>query len=76
MDNDELIELSDASHLDSIYFNKLSYFSSKLSAGGAIETCRAVFQGRVKNAIAVIRPLAITQKSPLPWGFACSTTLV
>jgi histone deacetylase 6 len=56
MDNDELIELSEASHLDSIYFNKLSYFSAKLSAGGAIETCRAVFQGRVKNAIAVIRP--------------------
>ncbi|KAF7509230.1 hypothetical protein GJ744_008290 [Endocarpon pusillum] len=56
MENDELIELSEASHLDSIYFNKLSYFSSKLSAGGAIETCRAIFQGKVKNAIAVIRP--------------------
>jgi histone deacetylase 6 len=56
MDNDELIELSEAAHLDSIYFNKLSYFSSKLSAGGAIETCRAVVQGKVKNAIAVIRP--------------------
>lgn len=56
MDNDELIELSDASQLDSIYFNKLSFFSSKLSAGGAIETCRAVVKGTVKNAIAVIRP--------------------
>jgi histone deacetylase 6 len=56
LDNDELIELSEAPHLDSIYFNKLSYFSAKLSAGGAIETCRAVFQGKVKNAIAVIRP--------------------
>jgi histone deacetylase 6 len=56
MDNDQLIELSEASQLDSIYFNKLSYYSSKLSAGGAIETCRAVVQGKVKNAIAVIRP--------------------
>jgi histone deacetylase 6 len=56
MENDELIELSDASQLDSIYFNKLSYFASKLSAGGAIETCRAVVLGKVKNAIAVIRP--------------------
>lgn len=56
MDHDELIELSEASQLDSIYFNKLSYFSAKLSAGGAIETCRAVFRGTVKNAIAVIRP--------------------
>jgi histone deacetylase 6 len=42
--------------MDSIYFNRLSYFSSKLSAGGAIETCRAVVKRKVKNAIAVIRP--------------------
>jgi histone deacetylase 6 len=42
--------------MDSIYFNRLSYFSSKLSAGGAIETCRAVVKREVKNAIAVIRP--------------------
>lgn len=56
MSNDELIDLSENPSMDSIYFNKLSYYSGKLSAGGAIETCKAVLDGRVKNAIAVIRP--------------------
>lgn len=41
---------------DSIYFNDLTFASSILSAGGAIETCLAVAQRKVKNAIAVIRP--------------------
>ena len=54
MPDEQLIELEESR--DSIYFNKLTYMSSILSAGGAIETCRAVVSGEVKNAIAVIRP--------------------
>jgi hypothetical protein len=54
--DEQLIEWSDSIMMDSIYFNRLSYFSAKLSAGGAIETCRAVVSRKVKNAIAVIRP--------------------
>lgn len=38
------------------YFNSLSYYCGKLSAGAAIDTCRAVVKREVKNAIAVIRP--------------------
>jgi histone deacetylase 6 len=56
MSDEVLIDLSEANHMDSIYFNSLSYFSGKLSAGGAIETCKAVVNRTVKNAIAVIRP--------------------
>lgn len=41
---------------DSVYFNAESFFCSRLSCGGAIETCDAVMAGTVKNAIAVIRP--------------------
>jgi histone deacetylase 6 len=54
--DEELIDLSEDVQMDSIYFNKLSYFSALLSAGAAIETCRAVVERKVKNAIAVIRP--------------------
>ncbi|KIV87254.1 hypothetical protein PV11_02811 [Exophiala sideris] len=56
LSDEKLIDLSEEGNLDSIYFNALSYFSSKLSVGGAIETCRAVVSRKVKNAIAVIRP--------------------
>ncbi|CAI7670803.1 unnamed protein product [Penicillium bialowiezense] len=54
MPDEELIYLEKSR--DSIYFNSLTFASSLLSAGGAIETCLAVAQRRVKNAIAVIRP--------------------
>ena len=40
---------------DSVYFNNDSYLSAKLSCGGAIEACKAVVEGRVKNSIAVVR---------------------
>ncbi|EXJ84628.1 histone deacetylase 6/10 [Capronia epimyces CBS 606.96] len=56
MSDAQLIDLSEDPAMDSIYFNTLSFFSSKLSAGAAIETCRAVVSRQVKNAIAVIRP--------------------
>jgi len=52
-----LKELQDLSRDgDSVYFNAESFFCSRLSCGGAIETCDAVMSGKVKNAIAVIRP--------------------
>ncbi|KAL8773912.1 MAG: hypothetical protein Q9209_001342 [Squamulea sp. 1 TL-2023] len=54
---------------DSIYFNKLTFSSALLSAGGAIETCKAVVSGRFKNAIAVIRPPGHHAECNRPMGF-------
>ncbi|KAL9022133.1 MAG: hypothetical protein Q9185_000751 [Variospora sp. 1 TL-2023] len=54
---------------DSIYFNRLTFSSALLSAGGAIETCKAVVSGRVKNAIAVIRPPGHHAECNRPMGF-------
>lgn len=69
MSKDTLVELSDNSGLDSIYFNELSYLSAKLSAGGAIDTCRAVVNGTVRNALAVIRPPGHHAEVNQPMGF-------
>ncbi|KAL8637306.1 MAG: hypothetical protein Q9228_005412, partial [Teloschistes exilis] len=55
--------------LDSIYFNNLSFTSALLSTGGAIETCKAVMSGEVKNAIAVIRPPGHHAECNRPMGF-------
>ena len=46
----------EASTRDSIYFNHATYDCAMLAAGGAIEACKAVVQGIVRNAIAIIRP--------------------
>ncbi len=40
----------------SLYVGNLTFEAALISAGGAIETCKNVVEGRVKNAIAVIRP--------------------
>ncbi|KAG0648163.1 Cryptic loci regulator [Hyphodiscus hymeniophilus] len=40
----------------SLYVGNLTYDAALISAGGAIETCKNVVAGKVKNAIAVIRP--------------------
>jgi len=40
----------------SLYVGTLTYEAALISAGGAIETCKNVVAGYVKNAIAVIRP--------------------
>ncbi|KAK6430327.1 Histone deacetylase hda1, partial [Oleoguttula sp. CCFEE 5521] len=44
------------SKMDSIYLSPATPYSAALSAGGAIEACRAIMLGKVKNAFAVIRP--------------------
>ncbi|ODQ53166.1 hypothetical protein SAICODRAFT_19094 [Saitoella complicata NRRL Y-17804] len=50
-------ELRDLTHeTDSVYFNRESAFCARLSCGGAIETAAAVVEGKVKNAIAIVRP--------------------
>ncbi|KAL3421272.1 Histone deacetylase clr3 [Phlyctema vagabunda] len=40
----------------SLYVGNLTHMAALISAGGAIETCKNVVAGTVKNAIAVIRP--------------------
>ncbi|KAL8834659.1 MAG: hypothetical protein Q9170_003661 [Blastenia crenularia] len=67
MNDEDLVQLE--RQLDSIYFNKLTFSSALLSAGGAIETCKAVVSGRVKNAIAVIRPPGHHAECNRPMGF-------
>jgi histone deacetylase 6 len=58
-----------AERLDSIYFNRSTYECAKLAAGGAIEACKAVVQGTVRNAIAIIRPPGHHAESSQPSGF-------
>lgn len=40
----------------SLYVGSLTLEASLISCGGAIETCKNVVEGNVKNAVAVIRP--------------------
>jgi histone deacetylase 6 len=40
----------------SLYVGNLTFEAALVSAGGAIETCKNVVAGKVKNGIAVIRP--------------------
>lgn len=64
---DELVFLE--KEFDSIYFNTMTFSCAQLSAGGAIETCKAVAGGGFKNAIAVIRPPGHHAESNRPMGF-------
>lgn len=54
---------------DSIYLHKLTYDCALLAAGGAIEACRAVVAGNVRNAIAVIRPPGHHAEHDVAGGF-------
>ncbi|KAK4461160.1 histone deacetylase clr3 [Cladorrhinum samala] len=54
---------------DSIYVGSMTYEASLISAGGAIETCKAVVAGTVKNAFAVIRPPGHHAEFDSPMGF-------
>ena len=67
MTEDALIHLE--KQYDSIYFNKQTFKSALLSTGGAIETCRAVVGGQLRNAIAVIRPPGHHAECNRPMGF-------
>ena len=53
----------------SIYYNRLTFETSILSVGGAIETCLAVARRQVKNAIAVIRPPGHHAEENIAMGF-------
>jgi histone deacetylase 6 len=59
----------EASTRDSIYFNHATYDCAMLAAGGAIEACKAVVQGIVRNAIAIIRPPGHHAETDSPSGF-------
>lgn len=54
---------------DSIYVGSMTYEASLISAGGAIETCKSVVVGNVKNAFAVIRPPGHHAEFDAPMGF-------
>jgi histone deacetylase 6 len=53
----------------SLYVGNLTYEAALISAGGAIETCKNVVAGIVKNAIAVIRPPGHHAEYNEPMGF-------
>lgn len=53
----------------SLYVGNLTYEASLISAGGAIETCKHVVAGNVKNAIAIIRPPGHHAEYDEPMGF-------
>jgi histone deacetylase 6 len=53
----------------SLYVGTLTYQAALISAGGAIETCKNVVAGKVKNAIAVIRPPGHHAEHNEPMGF-------
>lgn len=54
---------------ESIYVGSMTYEAALVSAGGAIETCKAVVSGEVKNAFAVIRPPGHHAEYDCPMGF-------
>ena len=63
----ELKELTNQS--DSIYFNLESFKSAKLAAGGAIEACKSVVDGKTANSFAIIRPPGHHAEPDKPSGF-------
>ena len=54
---------------ESLYVGAMSHTVARLSAGGAIETCKNVAAGVVKNAFAVIRPPGHHAEYDHPMGF-------
>ena len=58
-----------ATLLDSIYFHNSTFECATLAAGGAIEACRAVVRGDVRNSIAIIRPPGHHAEHNQPSGF-------
>lgn len=54
---------------ESIYVGSMTFEASLVSAGGAIETCKSVVAGNVKNAFAIIRPPGHHAEYDMPMGF-------
>lgn len=54
---------------ESIYVGSMTFEAALISAGGAIETCKAVVRGDVKNAFAVIRPPGHHAEKTCAMGF-------
>jgi len=54
---------------ESLYVGSLSCYAATLSAGGAVDTCKNVVAGNVKNAFAVIRPPGHHAEMDQPMGF-------
>jgi histone deacetylase 6 len=54
---------------ESLYIGSMSHPVARLSAGGAIEACKNVVSGEVKNAFAVIRPPGHHAEHDHPMGF-------
>lgn len=67
MNREELLKETEKG--DSVYFNNDSLLSAKLSCGGAIEACKSVIEGKVKNALAVVRPPGHHAEPDTPGGF-------
>lgn len=67
LSKEQLMELTEKG--DSVYFNHDSYLGAKLSCGGSIEACKAVVEGKVKNALAVVRPPGHHAEPDTPGGF-------
>lgn len=67
MSRDRLLEETEKG--DSIYVNNDSYLLAKLLCGGSIEACRAVIEGKVKNALAIVRPPGHHSEPDSPGGF-------
>ncbi|KAF3766385.1 Arginase/deacetylase [Cryphonectria parasitica EP155] len=63
-----ITKLMDAGR-ESIYVGSMTFEAALISAGGAIETCKAVVRGDVKNAFAVIRPPGHHAEYDCPMGF-------
>lgn len=64
---DQLLEETEKGDL--IYVNNDLYLSAKLSCGGAIEACKAVVEGTVKNSMAIVRPPGHHAEPDAPGGF-------
>ncbi|KAK3709595.1 Histone deacetylase hda1 [Vermiconidia calcicola] len=56
MEDLEELEQHPGTKMDSVYLSNMTPYCAALSAGGAIEACRAIMLGKVKNVFAVIRP--------------------
>ena len=54
---------------ESLYVGGMSHAVARLSAGGAIDTCKSIMSGQVKNAFAVIRPPGHHAEYDHPMGF-------